>query len=65
MRNTRNEKYKFSLQPYLDLLVDEMKWLQGKLCFDTFRQEEFRSHVQPLFYIMDFPAFSKVNLQLD
>ena len=61
----RNDRYKFPLQHYLNLLVDEIKWPRVKLYFDAFHREQFRLQVEPLLYIMDFPAFSKVMLQLD
>ena len=55
-------KYQWSLQPYLDLLCDEIKWLHGKVCYDGFRRENFNLQEEPVLYIMDFQAFSKVSV---
>ena len=55
-------KYQWSLQSYLDRLCDEIKWLNGKVCYDGFRRGNFNLQEGPVLYIMDFPAFSKVSV---
>ena len=57
-----NKRYQWSLQPYLQLLVDELEQLQGKLCFDAYHQQEFTMNVKAQLFIMDYPAFAKVSL---
>lgn len=48
-----------NLDPYIDILVEEIKHLNGLRCFDAFRNEEFDLQVDIFMHILDYPGQNK------
>ena len=48
-----------SLNPYLDILVDELLELSGCTLFDAYQEAPFQCKVALLLYILDYPGISK------
>ena len=48
-----------SLNPYLNILVDELLELSGCTLFDTYQKASFECKVALLLYILDYPGISK------
>lgn len=55
-----NGKEAHSIQPYLEVLVDEILHLQDVQLYDTYRQANFNLKVSILLYILDYPGIGKV-----
>ena len=49
-----------NLDPYLDVLVDELLELTNKKMFDTYQNAPFSLKVNVLMYVLDYPGISKV-----
>ena len=49
-----------SLDPYLNILVDELLELANRQVYDSYQQAPFRLKVELLLYILDYPAIGKV-----
>lgn len=49
-----------SLDPYLNILVDEILELANRQVFDAYKQAPFSLKVQLLLYILNYPAIGKV-----
>ena len=49
-----------TLQPYLEVLVDEILSLTGKELFDAYKQAPFTLTVDVLSYVLDYPGVGKV-----
>ena len=48
------------LDPYLDILVDELLSLSNKIVFDAYQGAPFQLKVDILMYVLDYPGISKV-----
>lgn len=48
-----------SIDPYLDVLVDELIELDGRLFFDAFRSENFKFQVRLHNSVLDYPVLKK------
>ena len=49
-----------SLNPYLEILVDELLELSSSTMYDAYQKAPFNCKVSVLLYIMDYPGISKV-----
>ena len=49
-----------SLNPYLEILVDELLKLSGSTLYDAYQKAPFKCKVAVLLYILDYPGISKV-----
>lgn len=49
-----------TLQPYLDLLVDELLQLSGKSVYDSYSKAPFLFKCEMLSYVLDYPGVGKV-----
>ena len=49
-----------SIQPYLEVLVDELISLSHRKLYDTYQQAEFELKVEVLQFILDYPGIAKV-----
>ena len=48
-----------SLNPYLNILVDELLELSGCTLFDAYQKAPFEWKVALLLYVLDYPGISK------
>ena len=48
-----------SIDPYLEVLVDELIELDGTLFFDAFRSENFKFQVRLHNFVLDYPGLKK------
>lgn len=53
-------KEPYTLQPYIDILVDEILELSSSTIFDAYKNAPFSCKVDILLYILDYPGISKV-----
>ena len=53
-------KEAYSLDPYLNILVDEILELINRNVFDEYKQAPFTMKVQLLLFVLDYPAIGKV-----
>ena len=49
-----------NLDPYMDVLVDELIELNGSQFFDGFRQEYFKLKIDILLHVLDYPGQNKL-----
>ena len=49
-----------NMDPYLDILVDEIIEMNGSQLYDSYRKEHFQLNVDILFHILDYPGQNKV-----
>ena len=49
-----------NLDPYLDILVDELLTITSKQIFDAYQGAPFTMKVDILLYILDYPGIGKV-----
>lgn len=49
-----------TLQPYLDLLVDELLELSSKTVYDAYSKAPFQFKCEVLSYVLDYPGVGKV-----
>ena len=49
-----------SIQPYLEILVDELLSLSKATVFDAYQQAEFKLNVEILLHILDYPGIGKL-----
>ena len=49
-----------SLDPYLDILVDELLSISNKEVFDAYQGAPFKLKAEILMYVLDYPGLSKV-----
>ena len=49
-----------NLDPYIEILVDELCSLNGLEIFDGYREERFLLNVDILLHILDYPGQNKV-----
>lgn len=49
-----------NLNPYLDILVDELLELSGSVLYDAYQQAPFQVKAEVLLYILDYPGICKV-----
>ena len=49
-----------NLNPYLDILVDELLEITGSTVFDAYRNAPFTLKVELLLYILDYPGICKL-----
>ena len=49
-----------NLDPYMDIIVKEIKNLNGLRCFDAFQNEEFDLQVNIVMHILDYPGQNKL-----
>ena len=49
-----------NLNPYLDILVDELLSLSNQRIFDSYSQAPFNLKVQILLHVLDYPGIGKV-----
>ena len=47
------------LDPYLEVLIDEMLQLSGSTLFDSYQGASFQLKVEILLYILDYPGLGK------
>lgn len=55
-----NQKEPSSLDPYLEILVDELLGLSNKTMFDAYRNAPFQLKVQLFMFILDYPGIGRV-----
>lgn len=55
-----NQKEPSSLDPYLEILVDELLGLSNKTMFDAYRNAPFQLKVQLFMFVLDYPGIGKV-----
>ena len=48
------------LDPYIEILVDEILSLSGKKCYDAYRDEYFEMKVDILMNVLDYPGQNKL-----
>ena len=48
------------MQPYLDVLVDELLQLSGKQIYDAYKKAPFAFKCEVISYILDYPGIGKV-----
>ena len=48
------------LNPYIDILVDELLELSSSTLFDAFQKVPFKAKVEILLHILDYPGICKV-----
>lgn len=53
-------KEPFNLEPYLEILVDELLCLTGINIFDAYRKESFQVKVEILLHVLDYQGIGKV-----
>ena len=49
-----------SLDPYLDILVDELLAISNKEVFDAYQRAPFKLKAEILMYVLDYPGLAKV-----
>jgi len=49
-----------NLNPYLDILVDEMLEISASTIFDAYQNAPFTCKVELLLYILDYPGICKL-----
>ena len=49
-----------NLDPYIEILVDEIITLNGTPCFDAHRSEEFKMQLDIMMHILDYPGQNKL-----
>ena len=49
-----------NLDPYIEVLVDEIKSLNKVQCFDAYREEQFSMKIDILLNILDYPGHNKL-----
>ena len=49
-----------SLNPYLEILVDEMLELSNSILFDSYQRAPFSCKIALLLYVLDYPGIGKV-----
>ena len=49
-----------TLDPYLDVMVDELLEISNQKLFDSYKNAPFNLKVDILFYVLDYPGISKV-----
>ena len=50
-----NWKEPKNIDPYIEILVDEITSLNNKLCFDAYQEENFNLKVDILLHVLDYP----------
>lgn len=53
-------KEAFNLNPYIDIMVDELLELSSSTLFDSYQNAPFKCKVAILLYILDYPGIGKV-----
>ena len=53
-------KEPYSLQPYLDILVDELLFLSGQQFYDSYKRSSFTMKCEIPSYVLDYPGVFKV-----
>lgn len=48
------------LDPYIDILVDEIIEYNGCLCFDAYKNEQFRLRLSIIMHVLDYPGQCKL-----
>ena len=48
------------LDPYFEILVDELLSLQGSECYDAFKDEHFKMKVDIFMNVLDYPGQNKL-----
>ena len=49
-----------NLDPYIEILVDEIMCLNGSLFFDAYKEEEFKIKFDIMMHVLDYPGQSKL-----
>ena len=49
-----------SIDPYVEILVDEIIRLNGMKCYDAYKDEEFHLKVGILMHVLDYPGHNKL-----
>jgi hypothetical protein len=49
-----------NMDPYLDILVDEILSLNGSTFYDGYQKETFKLHIDILLHVLDYPGHGKV-----
>ena len=49
-----------NIDPYIEILVDEITSLNNKLCFDAYQEENFNLKVDILLHVLDYPGHNKL-----
>ena len=49
-----------NIQPYLEILVDELIALSNATVFDAYQQTDFKLKVEIFLHILDYPGIGKV-----
>ena len=49
-----------NLDPYVEVLVDEIMKLDNSVCFDAYRHENFKIKITLLMHILDYPGQNKL-----
>lgn len=48
------------MDPYLDILVDEILQLNGSQFYDSYQKEHFKLSIDILLHVLDYPGQNKV-----
>ena len=53
-------KEMYNINPYIDIMVDELLELSDSILFDAYKEAPFRCKVAILLYVLDYPGIGKV-----
>lgn len=52
-----------NINPYIDIMVDELFELSDSILFDAYKKAPFRCKVAILLYVLDYPGMEKWVLE--